>query len=229
MTVFRLGKRKTIDLATFVSGGSCAVPFLVSKFVTAKMAWLVSADTLNKLSTLMGKWESAKIPGTRDLLSLTVVLIVQSGSVDLRFLSQILDIASGASEFSAALLPAVPSAAGVVLDNVLLEMQQRVFAGAAEIPLLSALEARLGDLCSWLRHTRCGPRTMWLWNALSLICVHRKEKTALTVLSHLLGRIRGSTELLFFQAALLSGQDLLAQEAMVWCVRTATTTNGDPD
>uniref|UniRef100_A0A023GBS5 Integrator complex subunit 5 C-terminal domain-containing protein n=1 Tax=Amblyomma triste TaxID=251400 RepID=A0A023GBS5_AMBTT len=41
---------------------------------------------------------------------------------------------------------------------------------------------------------------MWLWNALSLICVHRKEKTALTVLSHLLGRIHGSTELLFFQA-----------------------------
>lgn len=168
--------------------------------VVSEFTRVLSADTLNKLSTLMGKWESAKIPGTRDLLSLTVVLIVQSGSVDLRFLSQILDIASGASEFSAALLPAVPSAAGVVLDNVLLEMQQRVFAGAAEIPLLSALEARLGDLCSWLRHTRCGPRTMWLWNALSLICVHRKEKTALTVLSHLLGRIRGSTELLFFQA-----------------------------
>ncbi|XP_075738971.1 integrator complex subunit 5 omd isoform X2 [Rhipicephalus microplus] len=186
-----------------------AIPFLLQlasmsehllDAVVSEFTRVLSADTLNKLSTLMGKWESAKIPGTRDLLSLTVVLIVQSGSVDLRFLSQILDIASGASEFSAALLPAVPSAAGVVLDNVLLEMQQRVFAGAAEIPLLSALEARLGDLCSWLRHTRCGPRTMWLWNALSLICVHRKEKTALTVLSHLLGRIRGSTELLFFQA-----------------------------
>lgn len=168
--------------------------------VVSEFTRVLSADTLNKLSTLMGKWESAKIPGTRDLLSLTVILIVQSGSGDLRFLSQILDIASGDSEFSSALLPAVPNAAGVVLDNVLLEMQQRVFAGAAEIPLLSALEARLGDLCGWLQHTRCGPRTMWLWNALSLICVHRKEKTALTVLSHLLGRIRGSTELLFFQA-----------------------------
>ncbi|XP_050023313.1 integrator complex subunit 5 isoform X1 [Dermacentor andersoni] len=168
--------------------------------VVSEFTKVLSADTLNKLSTLMGKWESAKIPGTRDLLSLTVVLIVQSGSGDLRFLSQILDIASGESEFSSALLPAVPNAAGMLLDSVLLEMQQRVFAGATEIPLLSALEARLPELCGWLQRTRCGPRTMWLWNVLSLICVHRKEKTTLTVLSHLLGRIRGSTELLFFQA-----------------------------
>lgn len=170
--------------------------------IVSEFTRVLSADTLNKLSTLMAKWESAKIPGTRDLLSLTVILIVQSGSGDLRFLGQILDIASGESEFSSALVPAVPSAAGVLLDSVLLEMQQRVFAGAAEIPLLSALEGRLSELCSWLQRTtpRCGPRTMWLWNALSLICVHRKEKTALTVLSHLLGRIHGSTELLFFQA-----------------------------
>ncbi|XP_054920403.1 integrator complex subunit 5 isoform X2 [Dermacentor andersoni] len=74
--------------------------------VVSEFTKVLSADTLNKLSTLMGKWESAKIPGTRDLLSLTVVLIVQSGSGDLRFLSQILDIASGESEFSSALLPA---------------------------------------------------------------------------------------------------------------------------
>lgn len=167
--------------------------------IVSEFTKVLSADTLNKLSTLMGKWESAKIPGTRDLLSLTVVLIVQTGSADLRFLGQILDIAAGESEFSAQLVPAVPQAAGVLLDSVLLEMQQRVFAGAPEIPLLSALESRLGDVCGWLE-TRCGPRTMWLWNALSLICVHRREKTALTVLSHLLGRIRGSTELLFFQA-----------------------------
>lgn len=67
----------------------------------------MSADTLNKLSTLTAQWESAKIPGTRDLLSLTVVLIVQTGSADLRFLGQILDIAAGESEFSAQLVPAV--------------------------------------------------------------------------------------------------------------------------
>lgn len=169
--------------------------------VVSEFTKVLSADTLNKLSTLTAQWESAKIPGTRDLLSLTVVLIVQTGSADLRFLGQILDIAAGESEFSAQLVPAVPHAAGVLLDGVLLETQQRVFAGGgAEVPLLSALEARLGEVCGWLE-TRSGPRTMWLWNALALLCAHRPEKTALAVLARLLaGRVRSSTELLFFQA-----------------------------
>ncbi|KAH9363970.1 hypothetical protein HPB48_006982 [Haemaphysalis longicornis] len=154
--------------------------------VVSEFTKVLSADTLNKLSTLTAQWESAKIPGTRDLLSLTVVLIVQTGSADLRFLGQILDIAAGESEFSAQLVPAVPHAAGVLLDGVLLETQQRVFAGGgAEVPLLSALEARLGEVCGWLE-TRSGPRTMWLWNALALLCAHRPEKTALAVLARLL-------------------------------------------
>lgn len=75
--------------------------------VVSEFTRVLSADTLNKLSTLTAKWESAKIPGTRDLLSLTVVLIVQAGSADLRFLGQILDIAAGESDFSAQLVPAV--------------------------------------------------------------------------------------------------------------------------
>lgn len=73
------------------------------------MLFPVSADVLNKLSDLVTKWGSAKIPGTRDLLSLTVILIVQSGTGDLKFLAEVLDIASGESKFMQALLPTVRS------------------------------------------------------------------------------------------------------------------------
>lgn len=78
-------------------------------------------------------------------------------------------------------------------------MQHRVCAGSADIPLLSALERRLSDICLWL-DTDSGPKTMWLWSVLALICIHSKEKTSITVLSHLLCHISGSTELVFFQA-----------------------------
>ncbi|CAN7975226.1 unnamed protein product [Ixodes persulcatus] len=167
--------------------------------IVSEFTRVVSADMLNKLSGLVAKWESAKIPGTRDLMNLTVILMVQSGTGDLRFLAQVLDIAAGESDFSKSLLPTVQSAAGILLDSVLLEMQHRVYAGSGDIPLLLALERRLNDVCAWL-DTRCGPRTLWLWNVLALMCVHSKEKTCVTVLSHLLCRSTGGpTELLLFQ------------------------------
>lgn len=172
---------------------------LLLTVIVSEFNKVLSADILNKLSGLVPQWEAAKIPGTRDLMSLVVLLILQYRVGDLKFLAQLLEIAAGESEYSSSVLPAVQKAAGIVLDNVLLELQHRVYSGAADIPLLSALERRLSDLCLWM-NTKSNPKTMWLWNILSLICIHSKEKTCIDVLSHLLCRIREGSELLLFHA-----------------------------
>ncbi|XP_064477037.1 integrator complex subunit 5-like [Ornithodoros turicata] len=160
---------------------------------------ILSADVLNKLSGLVSQWEAAKIPGTKDLMSLVVVLILQYGTGDLKFLAHLLDVAAGEGEYASSALPVVQNAAGIILDNVLMELQHRVYAGAADIPLLFSLERKLPDLCLWM-DTKSSSKTMWIWNVISFICIYSKEKTCINVLSHLLCRIRGGSELLLFQA-----------------------------
>ncbi|GFQ95479.1 integrator complex subunit 5 [Trichonephila clavata] len=161
----------------------------LSHVISSEFVKIVNPEILNKMYHQVEKWKLAKVPGTEGLTNLVVHLLLRSdgGCQVIRCLLNIMppsgvDIHIG-----------IKSAAGLILDSVLVEIQRRAYGGAAEIPLLHFLKTHVADLTSCLVNPETS-KTSWVLNLLKFICFHGEEPATIFVIGYLMSNVDGAAQ-----------------------------------
>ncbi|GFX69751.1 integrator complex subunit 5, partial [Trichonephila clavipes] len=161
----------------------------LSHVISSEFVKIVNPEILNKMYHQVEKWKLAKVPGTEGLTNLVVHLLLRSdgGCQVIRCLLNIMppsgvDIHVG-----------IKSAAGLILDSVLVEIQRRAYGGAAEIPLLHFLKTHVADLTSCLANPETS-KTSWVLNLLKFICFHGEEPATIFVIGYLMSNVDGAAQ-----------------------------------
>ncbi|GIY08211.1 integrator complex subunit 5 [Caerostris extrusa] len=158
----------------------------LSHVISSEFVKVVNTEVLNKMYHQVEKWKSSKIPGTEGLTNLVVHLLLRSdgGCQVIRCLLNIMP--SSTVEIHAG----IKSAAGLILDSVLMEIQRRAYGGAAEIPLLHFLKTHVADLTACLIHPETS-KASWVLNLLKFICFHGEEPATVFVIGFLMSNMDG--------------------------------------
>ncbi|XP_071036547.1 integrator complex subunit 5 [Parasteatoda tepidariorum] len=159
----------------------------LSHVISSEFVKVVNPEVLNKMYCQVEKWKSAKIPGTEGLASLVVHLLLRSdgGCQVIRCLLNIMPPSN--VEIHAG----IKSAAGLILDSVLLEIQRRAYGGAAEIPLLHFLKTHVSNLTCCLSNPETS-KASWVLNLLKFICFHGEDPATVFIFGFLISSVEGS-------------------------------------